>query len=497
MRAALLSLVLLASCTSYDDLALLDVEHIEPPEIEPGTTLRIRGQGFPLGRDPSVVIRGFIHRPGVARTSVEVSLLGSVRSESLIEVPVSGELIDAIGGRATLDGEVRVAFAAADARREVFAAEPARLDFLPDTEMQLRAEGIQDELEGPSATEAFGLRLSREELGSAGVRVESVIPASLAAQQGMKAGDTVIALDGLSIYSWRDFAPDPTKTESRVVVARAGLRTPHALRWPHEVSQHSSGPLALAVFVLVGLLLGWGSPAALALAPRQQGSSIGVWLLRASLIGGVSALILFVPSLQWITMWILVLGTFAALFALATRQRAATVSFALAVGAALTVMLLTASASVAEILAAQSPGIMRWYVFQSPAAFLAFGAYLYATSAIASSPRLSASLYVAPVAVLGSVLFLGGWPLGAPLAGAAVVFGKALLILLAARALEARSDIGAFLCAGGLCLAFIGMGVDLGELFPQWSALAIGLFSGLAVRALVPPLRRPASPVPA
>jgi len=151
MRAALLSLVLLASCTSYDDLALLDVEHIEPPEIEPGTTLRIRGQGFPLGRDPSVVIRGFIHRPGVARTSVEVSLPGSVRSESLIEVPVSGELIDAIGGRATLDGEVRVAFAAADARREVFAAEPARLDFLPDTEMQLRAEGIQDELEGPSA----------------------------------------------------------------------------------------------------------------------------------------------------------------------------------------------------------------------------------------------------------------------------------------------------------------------------------------------------------
>lgn len=324
-----------------------------------------------------------------------------------------------------------------------------------------------------------------------------MIPASLAAQQGMKAGDTVIALDGLSIYSWRDFAPDPTKTESRVVVARAGLRTPHALRWPHEVSQHSSGPLALAVFVLVGLLLGWGSPAALALAPRQEGSSIGAWLLRASLIGGVSALILFVPSLQWITMWILVLGTFAALFALATRERAATVSFALAVGAALTVMLLTASASVAEILSAQSPGVMRWYVFQSPAAFLAFGAYLSATSAIASSPRLSASLYVAPVAVLGSVLFLGGWPLGAPLAGAAVVFGKALLILLAARALEARSDIGAFLCAGGLCLAFIGMGVDLGELFPQWSALAIGLFSGLAVRALVPPLRRPASPVPA
>ena len=144
MRAALLSLVLLSACHGYDDLALLEVEQIGPPEIEPGTTLRIRGHGFPLGRDPSIRLRGRSYRPGAAPTSIEASLPGIVRSESLIEVPVTAELIDAMGSRVTIDGEIRVAFPASDGQREVFSAERVRLDLLPDTEMQLRMEGTAD-----------------------------------------------------------------------------------------------------------------------------------------------------------------------------------------------------------------------------------------------------------------------------------------------------------------------------------------------------------------
>lgn len=497
MRAALLSLVLLTACHGYDDLALLDVERIEPPEIEPGTTLRIRGSGFPLGRDPSIQLRGRSYRPGLAPRSIEASLPGVVRSESLIEVPVTAELIDAIGGRVTLDGELRVAFPASDGRRDVFSAERVRLDLLPDTEMQLRAEGTAEEADRQSPAAEFGVRLSREELGSAGVRVQSVLPGSLAERQGMKSGDTVVELDGLSVYSWRDFAPDPSRTESKVVVARQGLPAAHALRWPHEATERSGGPLALLVFSFVGLLLGWASPIALSLARAPVRSPARAWLVRAALIAAFSLLMLVVSSLHWITMWILVLGTFAALFALVTRERTATIAFAVMLGAALSVMLLAASASIPEVVAAQGPGIVRWYLLQSPVSFLAFGAYLCATTAIARSSRLSASLYVSAAAVLGAVLFLGGWPLGAPLLGSAIIAGKAILILLAAGALDPRTELGVVLCGSAVALALVDWMVDLGALFPQWSALAMGLLTALGTRAVVPALRKPSSPVPA
>jgi hypothetical protein len=497
MRAALLSLVLLSACHGYDDLALLEVEQIGPPEIEPGTTLRIRGHGFPLGRDPSIRLRGRSYRPGAAPTSIEASLPGVVRSESLIEVPVTAGLIDAMGSRVTIDGEIRVAFPASDGQREVFSAERVRLDLLPDTEMQLRMEGTADSVEGLPPAVEFGLRLSREELGSAGVRIESVVPGSFADRQGIKAGDAVVELDGLSMYSWRDFVPDPSRTESTVVVAREGLRAAHVLRWPHAATARSHGPLGLVVFVFIGLLLGWASPAALALARAPVGSPLRSWLVRVVLIAGFSGLMLLVSSLHWITMWILVLGTFAALFALVTRQRTATIAFALMLGAVLSVMLLARSASIPEIVAAQSPGILRWYLLQSPVSFLAFAAYLCATTAIARSSRLSASLYVSAAAVLGAVLFLGGWPLGAESLGAAIVAGKATVILLVAATLDPRTELGVVLCGSAVVLALVDWTVDLGILFPQWSALALGLLIALATQAAVPALRKPSAPVPA
>jgi hypothetical protein len=497
MRALLLSLVLLSACSGYDDLALLEVDRIEPPDIEPGMTLRIYGSGFPLGRDPDIRLRGDVHRPGSPPTSFDASLTGYVRSESLIEVPVTAELISGLGGRATVDGELRVGFAAADGHRDVFSAESTRLDFLPETEMQLRADGARDDAPEPSAEEAFGLRLSREELGTPGVRVLAVTPGGLAARQGMKAGDAVVALDGVNVYGWRDFVPDPSKPESSVLVSRDGLRGVHALRWPRQTVARTDDALALAVFALLGLVLGWCSPAALGLRAQQERPSLSIWLVRTIAVTGFSSLMLFASNLQWVTIWMIVLGTFAAFCALAAKQRTATVSFALAIGAALTVIVLNASAAIPQIVAAQGRDVMHWYLFQSPASFLAFGASLYATSAITDNPRLSASLYAAPVAVLGAVLFLGGWPLGAPLLGAAIVTGKALLFLVAARAIQARLDFGAVMCAVGFGLALVGLAVDLKALFPQWSALAAGFACALGARVFAPPLRRASTPIPA
>lgn len=495
MRAAAFFAILLSACSGYDDLALLEVESIEPPEIEAGGTLRIRGSGFPLGHSPEILLRGSVYRPGVPASNVDARLVGEVRSEALIEVPIVEELIDALGGRATVDGELRVGFRAADGHREVFSAERVRVDFLPDTSAQLRAEGGRKAEESEQlGAQGFGLELSREELGTVGVRVVSVDPDGLAAAQGLKPGDTVVGLDELSLYSRRDFLADPSQTESTVLVARDGLRGVHALRWPHDATERAAEPIAIGVFVLLGLLLGWLSPATLCLRARPSKVSLSAWLTRSSLVMVFAALLLFVSALQWTTMWILGLGTFAALFTLATRQRAGASSFAFAVLGTLTVMLLARTASISAIIAAQSPAVLRWYLFQSPASFFAFAAYLYALGAVSSRPNLSASLYSAAAAVLGAVLFLGGWPLADSLAGIAALVGKAAGLMFAARAVDIGPKTAATCSGLGLGLALLGFVVDLGALFPQWSALAVGCVCTLAVRALVPPLRRESAP---
>jgi hypothetical protein len=324
--------------------------------------------------------------------------------------------------------------------------------------------------------------------------VVAVDPEGFAAIQGVKPEDTLVGLDGMSLYSWRDFVPDPSKSESTVLVARDGLRGVHALRWPHEATERSVDPIALGLFVLLGLLLGWVSPAVLCVRARPSKVSLSAWLIRSSLVLIFAALLLCFPAVQWTTMWILGLGTFAALFTLATRHRAGAFSFAFAVIATLTIMLLARTASISVIVAAQSPPALRWYLFQSPASFCAFGAYLYALGAVSSRSALSSSLYSAAAAVLGAALFLGGWPLAGSVAGIAALVGKAAAIWLAAQLFDMSRKVAAT-CAGlGLGLALAGLLVDLGALFPQWSALAVGCVCAVAVRALVPPLRRELAP---
>jgi hypothetical protein len=497
MRAVVFLVILLSACSGYDDLALLDVERIEPPEIETGGTLRIHGHGFPLGRAPEILLRGSIYRPGMRASHIDARLAGEVRSESLIEIPVAEELIEALGGRATVDGELRVGFRAADEHRDVFSAERVQVDFLPDTTAQLRADGVRGgQASAPLDAQSFGLELSREELGAVGVEVVSVDPDGLAASQGVKPGDTIVGLDGMSLYSQRDFFADPSRSESTVLVSRAGLRGVHALRWPHQATERSADPVAVGLFVLLGLLLGWLSPATLCLRARPSKASLPSWLMGSSLVLVFAALLLFVPALQWTTMWILGLGTFAALFTLATRHRAGASSFAFAVIATLTVMLLARTASISLIMAAQSPSVLRWYLFQSPASFFAFGAYLHALGAVGARPNFSASLYSAAAAVLGAALFLGGWPLGGgSVAAIAALIGKTAGLVIAARAVQMSPRITAACSGLGIGLALLGFVVDLGSPFPQWSALSVGAVCTLAVRALVPPLRREAAPV--
>jgi hypothetical protein len=298
----------------------------------------------------------------------------------------------------------------------------------------------------------------------------------------------------MSLYSWRDFVPDPSKSESTVLVSRDGLPGEHELRWPHEVTARVVDPVVLVVFALLGLLLGWLSPAVLCLGQRYTRASLPTWLTRLSLLLIFAALSFWVPAMQWATMWILILGAIVALFTLASGDRTGIWSFVLLVGAALTVMLLARTAGMSGIIAEQDPPFLGWYLLQSPASSLALAAYLHALSTMSARPRLFASLYSTAGAVLGATLFLGGWPSGGAAAGIAVLAGKAVVIMVAAHAFRMSAKAALAWCGLGVAVAFLGLFVDLSPLFPQWSALAAGCVCALGVQATIPPLRRESAP---
>lgn len=491
--AAVVCVLCFAGCTAYDDLRLLDIEAIEPPQIEPGGTLRIHGEGFPLGRPAVVRLHGTLFRPGAPASPVDACLSGEVQSETLIEVPIDAEFMSSIGGRATLDGSLRLAFRASNDRRDVFAEQPVLVDFLPDTSAQLRREPDGAERIQPIGAQHFGVALSRKESGTVGVRVESVDPRSFAGTQGVRPGDTLVGLDGMRLYSWRDFLPDPSETKSSVLVERAGLTGAHTLSWPHDATERRADQLAFSVLLLFGLLLGWLSPMALCLG-QGSSASIAVRLTQLSFVLVFVTALFCVSALQWTTIWILILGLLAALFSLAARDRVATTSFAFAVLSTLVVMLLARTASIELIVAAQEGTMLDWYVFRTPASTLAFGSYLYALHQLAGESRLSASLFTSAAAVLGAALFLGGWEAAGPIAGISLLVAKAGAILVGVRFFRMSREVAIAMLGLGLSLALLGTWAGTDPLLPYWSALAVGSIGALIMRAIVPALRRPSVP---
>lgn len=496
MRAGVLLFVLLAGCSRYDDLALLELDRIEPAEVESGETLRVHGSGFALGRTPEVVVRGIVHRPGRAPAVIEAPLSGTVLSQSLIEIPVDDALIETVGGRATVDGAIWVGFRTNDDRRDIFSETRARIDFLPDTSAVLgvRATGARADEAGARRAESFGVRLSKEELGTVGVHVVSVDAGGLAARQGVRPGDTLIGLDGMTLYSWRDFWPDPSTPESTVYVERDGLRGAYALRWPHEVTERPLEPSSIILFFMLGFVLSWVSPIVLSARPRVAAVPISTTLVRGGLVLAFAALLVYVPQLRSATLGILALGTVASLSALVSRHRFDARSFVFALGGVLTIMMLAKTASLTTIVSAQTPSVLRWHALQTPASSLAFVAYLHAVALMSSRPGLATSSYVALAAVLGAAIFAGGWPLGVAFGGVMVLTAKSVTILFVARSFNLGTKTAAACSALGLGLASATMFTGGAWLYPHWSALMVGAAAGVAARMLVPPLRREAAP---
>jgi NADH-quinone oxidoreductase subunit H len=457
---------------------LVRVREIVPREVEPGDRLAILGDGFILGRPARLSFRGTLHRPGEpARRGVEIVVGGIVVAPERIDLALDDRtqsLFCDIGDRAkhaTFEGELEVAFAPVSPGSPPIAGvlDHALLDVRPGFSPSL----TERETEGERLLGWVGIGWKAR---STGLIVEGVEPGSRAERARMAPGDVIESFDGLRVASPADVVPPPGATTARVGV-RAALGdgrgdTPDVVR-TLRVDGFRRAPavrlLGLAVCVLSALAVVFlfGAPAHPAVVrvlqrvvsrevespeltsrspapPAAEGRAVtaaGEVVVLALVAATPLAPSWLVARVDVVTLFVAAAGVLVAA-ALATgsgsawqRARAAArvACLHLPLAAALgSVVVLTGSVRVAEVVRMQGGWPWEWVAFRSPASLVSCALLLWCARIDpdslprppglrglleiggfqrASRPWLEAvcQAHRTAMAALASALFLGGW----------------------------------------------------------------------------------------
>lgn len=259
----LLTLIAVFGCQNANSgPSLLSLSGMSPTEIELGDELEIVGTGFPEGKPARVVFRGDLYRAGskplkdqeiVARTT---SL--SPRSLSLA---VSDQLRAAFTGQAdeahhtTFRGDIEVSFAPKKAGSAPVTGTLS--DVVLDVEPGLVSPLLsrQRDAAADEALAFLGIQLRPIEQGDCCV-VGGV--EGRAAAAGLKPGDKLVDMDGVTVTNRWDLVPTAARRTSRLTFR--GAAGPLVIRDIDVQGYHSSAPSELGpamglIGFVVGLLL--------------------------------------------------------------------------------------------------------------------------------------------------------------------------------------------------------------------------------------------------
>jgi len=298
--AALLALAAISGCARDDRFELLSVEALETSRLDAGRTITITGDGFPVGREVEVLVRGVLYAPLGARRRVSHTLLGRTVTPERLELTVGDADVATLGGRGTFVGSLEVVVHGASvdglSARVVGVLDDVTLDVVPSERRgrghdRGRDEGVElasvlgleispDDLDPDDETDPGHEALEAEvgassEAASIGARVVSIDPVGPAAQlgladAGLSAGARIVAIDGMRVLDPREARLDPRASRTTLeLVAPDGRRSALVVdldaargRPTDRATRHDQ----LAIVVLVAALLfgawPWTSPRA-------------------------------------------------------------------------------------------------------------------------------------------------------------------------------------------------------------------------------------------
>ncbi len=523
---AFLALLLLSlagfGCQRESTPELIQVLDFAPREAEVGDKLEIAGSGFPQGKTAHLAFRGALHRPGEAEQGgAEIEAEGVVTSSQSIELTYT-EAMEALfcgsGERAshtTFEGDVEVSFPALAHGAPPISSTLHRVsvDFRPPVvkTTALEARGK----EGERALLFMGIHPAAHVPGSGGLLVDSVDPKSPAAQAGILPSDVLTSFNGVRVSSPADAVPPGHVSVVTMGIRRLGATTPgDDLREVRLDGFKPDAPTdlfaaALILFAVALSLVLFVSPYAEVL--RWVGLRLGVSssktpflsAFRANLPGrllvaGISAVFVAIPfrasflatQIDVGVVFVVMLAAFVTIRGLTAGERGSRLRRGLqsavhlvsaelpAAIAIVSIVMMTGSLRLQEIIRAQGGAPWDWYLFRNPVLFALF--FLFMTSTLAAeqadpekgalpaletkeSARLdpAASLrhraffltlewaHLSVLCGMAAALFLGGWqvPGLAPgeqeahfwleIAGSALFLVKAWLLILASLSLRA------------------------------------------------------------
>ncbi|MCB9595896.1 MAG: PDZ domain-containing protein [Sandaracinaceae bacterium] len=224
-------------CEAREEAALLEVSAVEPTQLTPGQRLRVRGSGFPPGRDAIVRLEGTMHHPGAEPTHVAVELVGRAASSDRLEARFTRDALRDLGGRGTLHGHVIAVFDAAHGRGRVI----GRSALLEIDATTGAGDRLQSELarrrEGAALVARLGLTLSDETAaGESGLAIAMVRAGSPADRAGLLAEDRLLAAERVHVQDASDILPAPGADTIRLRLARRGEAAPFDVVLPVETT---------------------------------------------------------------------------------------------------------------------------------------------------------------------------------------------------------------------------------------------------------------------
>lgn len=201
---------------------LLKLSGVARDRVEPGTTLRFLGDGFPVGQAGQVRLVGTTARPGKAPVSVDAVLPVRAISAEVLVSQVDAAALFALGGYGTFDGSARVRFTAQEASIAVVGELPGlRLDLRPPLQAELPATRAR-RARALAMLTFLGATPEAESETTAGIPLADAREGSIAAQAGLAPGDLVTEAGGVRVRDLGDLAPPPLSQTAHFMVRRGG-----------------------------------------------------------------------------------------------------------------------------------------------------------------------------------------------------------------------------------------------------------------------------------